>query len=235
MLRLFYKISIFLVFLSFSLSSILKAEIIDKINIEGNNRIPSETIEMFAGVTINDDLLESDLNKILKNLYETNFFDLVTVKIENKTLIINVKENPIIQNINYQGIKSSKLLEELKKDIVLRSRSSFNQVLLEKDKNKIRNFIKNNGYYFSEIEILKEDLGDNKINLTYNISLGEKAKIKKISFIGDKIFKDKKLKGVILSEEYRPWKFLSGKKYLNESMISMMKDYLKFLFKQRLL
>ena len=220
MLRLFYKISIFLVFLSFSLSSILKAEIIDKINIEGNNRIPSETIEMFAGVTINDDLLESDLNKILKNLYETNFFDLVTVKIENKTLIINVKENPIIQNINYQGIKSSKLLEELKKDIVLRSRSSFNQVLLEKDKNKIRNFLKNKGYYFSEIEILKEDLGDNKINLTYNISLGEKAKIKKISFIGDKIFKDKKLKGVILSEEYRPWKFLSGKKYLNESMIS---------------
>ena len=154
MLRLFYKIGIFLVFLSFSLSSILKSEIIDKINIEGNNRIPSETIEMFAGVTINDDLLESDLNKILKNLYETNFFDLVTVKIENKTLIINVKENPIIQNINYQGIKSSKLLEELKKDIVLRSRSSFNQVLLEKDKNKIRNFLKNKGYYFSEIEIL---------------------------------------------------------------------------------
>ena len=101
MLRLFYKIGIFLVFLSFSLSSILKSEIIDKINVEGNNRIPSETIEMFAGVTINDDLLESDLNKILKNLYETNFFDLVTVKIENKTLIINVKENPIIQNINY--------------------------------------------------------------------------------------------------------------------------------------
>ncbi len=227
MLRLFYKISIFLVFLSFSLSSILKAEIIDKINIEGNNRIPSETIEMFAGVTINDDLLESDLNKILKNLYETNFFDLVTVKIENKTLIINVKENPIIQNINYQGIKSSKLLEELKKDIVLRSRSSFNQVLLEKDKNKIRNFLKNKGYYFSEIEILKEDLGDNKINLTYNISLGEKAKIQKISFIGDKIFKDKKLKGVILSEEYRPWKFLSGKKYLNESMISYDERLLK--------
>ena len=227
MLRLFYKISIFLVFLSFSLSSILKSEIIDKINIEGNNRIPSETIEMFAGVTINDDLLESDLNKILKNLYETNFFDLVTVKIENKTLIINVKENPIIQNINYQGIKSSKLLEELKKDIVLRSRSSFNQVLLEKDKNKIRNFLKNKGYYFSEIEILKEDLGDNKINLTYNISLGEKAKIQKISFIGDKIFKDKKLKGVILSEEYRPWKFLSGKKYLNESMISYDERLLK--------
>ena len=226
MLRLTYKINIFLIFLLL-LSSILKAEIIDKINIEGNNRIPSETIKMFAGVNINDDLLESDLNKILKNLYETNFFDLVSVKIKNKILTINVKENPIIQNINYQGIKSSTLLEELKKDIVLRSRSSFNQVLLEKDKTKIRNFLKNKGYYFSEIEISKEDLGDNKINLTYDISLGEKAKIRKISFIGDKIFKDKKLKGVILSEEYKPWKFLSGKKYLNESIISYDERLLK--------
>ena len=68
---------------------------------------------------------------------------------------------------------------------------------------------------------------DNKINLTYNISLGEKAKIKKISFIGDKIFKDKKLKGVILSEEYKPWKFLSGKKYLNESIINYDERLLK--------
>ena len=227
MLKLIYKINIFLVCLLFSLSSILKAEIIDKINVEGNNRIPSETIRMFAGVTINDDLLESDLNKILKKLYETNFFDIVSVKIKNKILIINVKENPIIQNISYQGIKSSNLLGELKKDIILRSRSSFNRVLLEKDKNKIRNFLKNKGYYFSEIEISKEDLGDNKINLTYDISLGEKAKIRKISFIGDKIYKDKKLKGVILSEEYKPWKFLSGKKYLNESMISYDERLLK--------
>ena len=55
----------------------------------------------------------------------------------------------------------------------------------------------------------------------------KKQKNKKISFIGDKIFKDKKLKGVILSEEYKPWKFLSGKKYLNESMIKYDERLLK--------
>ncbi len=227
MLKLIYKINIFLVFFFFTFSSIPRAEIIEQINIEGNKRISSETIKMFAEVSINEDLFESDLNKILKKLYATNFFDLVSVKIKNKILIINVKENPIIQNIDYKGIKSSNLLKELKDEAVLRSRSSFNKILLEKDKMKIINFLKDRGYYFSEIEITKEDLGDNKINLTYNISLGEKAKIQKISFIGDKIFKDKKLKGVILSEEYKPWKFLSGKKYLNESMISYDERLLK--------
>ena len=77
---------------------------------------------------LNDDLSENDLNEILKKLYNTNFFDLVSVKIKNKILIIKVKENPIIQNINYEGIKSSKILEDLKKNILLKSRSSFNEV-----------------------------------------------------------------------------------------------------------
>ena len=156
---------------------------------------------MFSGVSISDNVTEVDLNNILKRLYNTNFFDIVSVKVLNKTLIIKVKENPVIQNISYEGVKSSKILEDLKKNSILKSRSSFNKVLLEKEIKKIKNFLKNMGYYFSKIEISIDELKDNKINLNYNISLGEKAKIKKISFIGDKIFKDKKLKNVILSEE----------------------------------
>ena len=219
MFKSVYKINLFLVFFFFLFIQTLRAEIVKEINIEGNQRISIETIRMFADVSINEDLSENDLNEILKKLYQTNFFDLVSVKISNQILVIRVTENPIIQNINYEGIKSSQLLEELKKNIILKSRSSYNEVLLDKDKKKIKNFLKNKGYYFSKIEILIEELQDNKININYDISLGEKAKIKKISFIGEKIFKDKKLKGVILSEEYKPWKFLSGRKYLNEEVI----------------
>ncbi len=227
MFKLFYKINLFFFIFLFLLIAGSKAEIIKKIDVSGNQRISIETIKMFSGVSVNDNVSEKDLNEILKKLYNTNFFDLVSVKIDNKKLFIKVKENPIIQNINFEGIKSSTILEELKKNISLKSRSSFNNILLEKDKKKIKLFLNETGYYFSKIDISIEELEDNKINLTYNISLGEKAKIRKISFIGDKIFKDKKLKGVILSEEYKPWKFLSGKKYLNESMIKYDERLLK--------
>ena len=60
----------------------------------------------------------------------------------------------------------------------------------------------------------------------YKIELGNKAKIGKISFLGDKIFKDKKLKSIIVSEEYKFWKFISGKKYLQEQLISIDKRLL---------
>ena len=222
-----FKIKLLVIFFYLMFTSFPRAEIVTKIDIVGNKRISSETIKMFAGVSLNDDLSENDLNIILKKLYDTNFFDLVSVKISNKGLFIKVKENPIIQNIDFRGIKALKILEGLKKNTTLKSRSSFNEVLLEKDKNEIKIFLKDIGYYFSKIEILKEDLEDNKVNIIYNISLGEKAKIKKISFIGEKIFKDKKLKAVILSEEYKPWKFITGKKYLNESMIDYDERLLK--------
>ncbi len=227
MFKLFYKINLFFFIFLFLLIAGSKAEIIEKIDVSGNQRISIETIKMFSGVSVNDNVSEKDLNEILKKLYNTNFFDLVSVKIDNKKLFIRVKENPIIQNVIFEGIKSSTILEELKNNISLKSRSSFNNILLEKDKKKIKLFLNETGYYFSKIDIFIEELEDNKINLTYNISLGEKAKIRKISFIGDKIFKDKKLKGVILSEEYKPWKFLSGKKYLNESMIKYDERLLK--------
>ena len=221
------KITILFLFLITSFNTFLKAEIVSKISIEGNKRISTETIKMFSGVSEKDDLSDNDLNLILKNLYDSNFFELVSIKLENNTLTITVKENPIIQNISYEGIKSENLLLDLKKNVIIKSRSSFNEIILKKDKERITEFLKNLGYYFSKIDISIEKLEDNKINLTYNISLGEKAKIKKISFIGNKIFKDKKLKSIILSEEYKSWKFLSGKKYLNEAMINFDKRLLK--------
>ena len=67
------------------------------------------------------------------------------------------------------------------------------------------------------------------MDILFKINLGEKAKIKKISFIGNKIFKENKLKRLIISEEYKFWKFISQKKYLNESIrdldIRLLKNY----------
>ena len=89
------------------------------------------------------------------------------------------------------------------------------------------NVLKKLGYYHSEIDIFIEDLSDNRIILTYDISLGEKSKIKKISFLGDKKFKDSKLRSLIISEEHKFWKFISGKKYLNETTTQLDQRLLK--------
>jgi outer membrane protein insertion porin family len=206
-------------FLFLLIYSSLSAEIISKIEVNGNQRVSSETIKMFANVSIGNDFDTNDFNTTLKNLYNTNFFNSIELKIENNILQIYVDEFPIIQNITIEGVEKKKIKDELLKNISFKSRTSFNKTLLEKDKSTIAKILKQFGYYFSNTQILIKELEDNKLDLVYKIETGEKSKIKKITFLGNKIFKDNKLKNIIVSEEYKFWKFLSGKKYLNESII----------------
>ena len=226
MYRILKKITLELFLIFFMLSSSY-AEEVKEIKIKGNSRVPQETILMFSSISIGDSLNNSDINNVIKNLYETNFFNDIKINFENGILNIQLIENPIIENIIFTGIKSDNLLDRVTKNLKLKSRSSFIDILLLRDKNTLINAIKNEGYYFSEVEVFTEKLIDNKLKITYDIKLNEKSKIKKISFLGNKIFKNRSLRNIILSEEYKFWKFISGKKYLSENLIEIDKRLLK--------
>ena len=227
-MKLKYKIYILIVTVfSLFFTNMSFSSTIDKITIIGNERITAETIKTFLPVKINDNINERELNNITKELYETNFFSNIFVSLINNELIIKLSENPIIQNVIYNGIKSESLRQFITSNVKLRSRSSYVELFLKEDIDGIIENLKLRGYYFAKIETQSELLDDNKLNLIYNIDLGDKAKIKKISFIGNKIFKDKKLKSIILSEESKFWKFISSKKFLNEELVNFDKRLLK--------
>jgi len=203
------------------------SEIIQEIKIVGNDRVSDETILVFSNISKNQNINDTDVNTILKNLYETNFFKDVRVEFRDNILKIQVIENPIVYNIKFEGLKSKTLQKVILENINLKERSSYIETLAIEDKNKINSILKTSGYFFSKVEMLKEDVGDNKLDIIIDIELGNKAKIKKISFIGDKKFKNRKLNNIIVSEEYKFWKFLSGKKYLNEGAINLDSRLLK--------
>ena len=223
----FYKnIFLILTFLVF-VPKFSHSEIIKKIEISGNERISSETIKMFTKTNIGENINNKDLNEILKRIYDSTFFEDVKVSIKENILKIVVLENPLVENVEIKGPKAKKIVEELKKNLQVKARTSYNEISFLKDKKKITEILKQKGYFFSKVDVIVENLSDNKVNLIYNVDIGDKAKIKKISFIGDKIFKDRKLRSIIVSEEYKFWKFISGKKYLNQNLISLDERLLK--------
>ena len=102
----FKKITVLLILKFLFTSSISSAEIIKKIEIQGNERISSETIKMFSKTFIGDDVSENDLNNILKDVYESSFFKDVKVSINNNILSIRVIENPLVENVEIKGPKT---------------------------------------------------------------------------------------------------------------------------------
>ena len=220
------KVLSYTILLNFLFLSLSYSEILKEIKINGNERITDEIISMFSDIELGQDVKNSDINNIIKNLYETNFFNNVSVTLNNSIILINVDEAPIIENVIITGIKAQKIKELIKDNFKLKSRSSFNDVQLIQEVKNIESTLKTLGYYFSKVNPYVESLENNMVIVEYKIELGNKAKIGKISFLGDKIFKDKKLKSIIVSEEYKFWKFISGKKYLQEQLISIDKRLL---------
>jgi len=225
MKQLFLFLKIFLFYAIFLHP--VNSETINKIKIVGNDRISYETIKMFANIEINENVSTNKLNLILKDLYKTNYFKNVSVSLNNSELNILVEEFPIIQKITYQGIKSKKILQSINAEKLIKEKSPYNDLILKNEKNRITSKIKELGYYNAIIETSVETVSKNLVNINFNFNLGEKAKIKKISFIGNKIFKDRKLKRIIASTEFKYWKFISGRKYLNPAIADLDKRLLK--------
>ena len=195
------------------------AEIVKEVKVVGNVRVSSETIVLFGDIRVNEDYNAQKINELSKQLYDTNFFSYLEINLNNGVLEISVKENPIIQNLIFNGIKAKKHKEAIKKVIELKEKTSFVENTLNKDISKIKNAFRNLGFYFIEVEAYAKENANNTIDLIYEINKGKRARIGKIVFIGDKKIKDGKLRGVITSEESKAWKFISTKKYLNQKKV----------------
>ena len=214
------------------LLSFANAETLKKFEISGNKRISDQTIIIFSEIKINDEITKSKLDEVIKRLYKTSFFKDINLSFENQTLFLKVEENPIIEKLEITGIKKQSLVEFIKGKLQLAEMKSFDQNLLSSDINLIYNILKTNGYYFAKISSSKNvDETLNTLNLKIDVELGEKAKIKKIVFLGEKIFKEKRLKEVIVSQEHKFWKFISRNVYINEELINLDKRLLTNYFK----
>jgi len=213
--------------LIFFLSSPSHSEVVKKVEVVGNERVSLETIMIFGDIKRGDNYERDDVNEIIKKLYDTTFFADIKTELKNGVLTIYVKENPIVNLIIFEGEKAKKYQDAIIENLSLREKTSFVRNSVKKDINLIRNFYRSLGYYFVEIEAEVQQLDKNRVNLIYSIERGEKAKIAKIFFLGDKKLRDGKLRNIITSEEARFWKFISKTVYLNESRIELDKRLLK--------
>ena len=132
------KYIVILFIFTFSNTIKLSAETVNDILVTGNNRISDETIKIFSDIDIKDELDLNQINEILKNIYNSNFFENVSVTFDQNILKINVVEKPIIENIKYNGLKAKKFTDEIYESRILRPRYSFDQNSLK----KIEKFIK---------------------------------------------------------------------------------------------
>ena len=117
--------------------------------------------------------------------------------------------------------------------ILVREKTSFVRGNIKSDVNLIKSFYRTLGYYFVKIDAAVESLQKNRVNIVYTIEKGDKAKIAKVFFLGDKKIRDKKLRDIIVSQEAKFWKFISRNVYLNQERIELDKRLLRNYYRNK--
>ena len=203
---------------------------IKKINIAGNARVNSNTIESLVDKKIiNIDSIY--INNLTKKIYDTDFFSDVKISYNQDVLTINVIENPIVNFFYINGLKDNDL-DKVNKIITLKENSIFSSSKLKKDIEATKEYFNTEGYYQVSIlpEVIKID--NNQINLIINIDKKEISKIRNIYFIGNKIFSSSQLLDVISSSEDGWWKLFTSSA-LSEQKVEYDKQLLKDFYKSK--
>ena len=214
-------------------STFIKAEVVKSIEITGNSRVSDETIKLYGDIKLNKNYLETDLNQILNNLYETEFFQDVKVELSNGVLKINLEEHSVINELIIVGEPSNKYKKEINRIIRLKKQESFIKNYLSEDVAKIKSLYSSLGYNFVEIETKIRKIDEKRLDLIFDINRGEVTKISKITFTGDKKIRERRLRDIIASTEDKFYKFISRNTRFSQNLVELdvrlLENYYKSL------
>ena len=210
-----------LILFTLFLFSNVKADVINKLIVEGNKRVSKETIKVYGEIEIDKDISEAELNQITNNLYSTNFFNNVSVKISSDTLIIKVSEYPVINQLIIIGEKRKSFEEQIRKIIYLKEKKSYIKSYLSKDIANIKKLYSSLGYNFVKIDAKSKIIDDSNLDLIIEIERGIQTKISSINFIGNDTIRSRRLKDVIASEENKFWKVISKNTNFSKNLINL--------------
>tara|TARA_A100001011_G_scaffold398332_1_gene502369 strand:+ start:521 stop:2749 length:2229 start_codon:yes stop_codon:yes gene_type:complete len=223
------KLILTLIFLL--LSNISFAEVIKKIEIEGNERISDETIKVYGEIKLNQNVDNFKINEIIKNLYSTNFFEDIKITIKNNTLFVKLIEYPVINEVIIVGEKTNKFKDAIKENIKSQKNGPFIKSFVSEDEIKIKQLYSSLGFNFVEIESKVETFSKKRVNIYFELNKGERTKISKINFKGDRKIRDRRLRDIITSQEAKFWKVLSKNTKVNQKNIDLDKRLLTNYYK----
>lgn len=186
---------------------------IRSINIEGAQRLESDTILSYIRMRVGDKYSQSAADQVLKDLYATELFTDVQLRNADGAVTISVKENPVVNRIILEGnkrLKEDKILPEIK----LAARQIFTRSKVRADVARIIELYKRQGRFAASVEPKMVMLDQNRVDIVFEITEGPKSKVRQINIIGNEVFKDDQLRGEMVTKQSRFFRlFSSGTSY----------------------
>ncbi len=181
-------------------AGVAEAAVVKKIVVNGAKRIEDETVRNYLTIRPGKSFSAIDIDESLTTLYATGLFADVTIEQRGGTLVVDVKENPVIGKISFEGNK--RLTDEALKSVVRSSeRSMLTRARVQSDSQNLLEAYRRSGRYRASVEPKVIERNNNRVDLVFEIEEGDKTGVARISFIGNKAFSDGYLREQIQTRE----------------------------------
>ncbi len=201
-------------------------ETVGEIRIEGIQRIEPETIRSYLTIRAGDPISRARIDRSLKALFATGLFADVSIRSQGDVLLVKVVENPVINRLAFEG--NVQLEDEnLRAEIQLRPRTVYTRIRVQNDVRRILDIYRRDGRFAVTVEPKIIQRSQNRVDLIFEINEGPATKIRKISFIGNKKFTDRRLLAQILTQESRWYSFFAGSDIFDPDILTADRDRLR--------
>ena len=182
---------------------------ISSVTVSGAQRLEADTIRSYVQLRPGQTYSQALADQALKDLYATELFSEVQIRNDNGVVIIEVKENPVINRVILEGNKRLKD-EKINPEIKLAPRQIFTRSKVRADVARIIELYKRQGRFAATVEPKMVQLDQNRVDVVFEINEGPKSKVRQINIIGNDKFGDGDLKGQMVTKEARITRFFSG-------------------------
>ena len=207
-------------------SSPAAAQSVSNVVIEGNQRVETDTILAYLQVARGDPFDAGKIDESVKALFQTGLFADVQIFRRGSQLVVRVEENPMINQVNFEG--NSEIKDEaLGKEVELRERMMFTRARVVSDVNRVISLYRRSGYYSVKVSPKIIRLPQNRVDLVFEINEGGETTVQTIGFVGNTSFDDSDQRGVVGTQEHSWWKFFQRNDTYDQDRLEYDKELLR--------
>ncbi|MCB1419573.1 MAG: outer membrane protein assembly factor BamA [Notoacmeibacter sp.] len=210
----------------------VQAAVVRSVQVTGNVRVEASTIRSYIGIEPGKNFSPSDIDEAVKRLFGTGLFSDVSINQRGSVLVVQVAEYQVVNNVLFQGNKKIKD-DVLAGRVQTRARSPYMPSTLEIDVETIKDSYRKIGRSDAIVTTEIMQVGENRVNVIFNIQEGGRTKISTVDFVGNNAFSDRRLREVIATKKSTLLSFLMRDDVYDENRLRADEEALRRFYYNR--
>ncbi|KAB2669515.1 outer membrane protein assembly factor BamA [Ochrobactrum sp. LMG 5442] len=218
--------------LSLASVNVAEAAVVSRIEVRGNTRVDAQSIRDNIDIRPGKAFTSADIDAAVKRLFAMGLFSDVRINQSGSTLVVDVTERSVVNNVLFQGNKKIKD-PDLARAVQLKARSPYDAATMEADVEAIKGAYAHIGRSDATVNARTVDLGQGRVNVVYEINEGSRTKIANVDFVGNQAFSSRRLRDVISTKRSNPLSWLTRNDVYDEGRLQADEETLRRFYYNR--